>query len=473
MRHLASFTLMFFLSANVWAANPPNEEVKAQVRKATGEYNLGQYVEAARDYEAAYLQTLDPNLLFNVAQSFRLAGDTDKAITAYRSYLRSNPRGEQRALAEGKLRRARGKAHRRRAGSSGGAGRSTCAGARARTDHDPRTDRHASSANPGRPITRSWRGCSEGRRAAIKRKQCARDRARVRAAHIRAFLQALAVLGSHRCGGSGCRGHGRLAERSRRQSEDAQLHARHEGVLALRKQLGIVGLGLSVAMMASAGASCGSSKKAGIILNVSTAANVDWAAIVALQVTVDGRTQSYDVATTSTWSLGIETSAGSKSIAVQGMADSPVTAPWQGTVEAVTGQVAYQDVELLALGTVPLDGGSGGSQGPDGASSDSPTGSGGAFGNDGAIASGGGSPGSGGAPGFGGAAGVGGLPGTGGHLPGSGAAQGTGGLPGLGGVLGTGGLPETGGVLGTGGLPEQAEAYARVARLEREASSSA
>jgi tetratricopeptide (TPR) repeat protein len=104
MRSLALFALLFFLSANVRAANPPSDEVKAQVRKATGEYNLGQYLDAARDYEAAYLQTLDANLLFNVAQAYRLAGETDKGITAYRSYLRSNPRGDQRALAETKLR---------------------------------------------------------------------------------------------------------------------------------------------------------------------------------------------------------------------------------------------------------------------------------------------------------------------------------------------------------------------------------
>lgn len=91
MRRFAPFTLLFFLSANVWAANPPTEEVKARVRKATGEYNLGKYLEAAQDYEAAYLQTLDANLLFNVAQAYRLAGETDKAITAYRSFLRSDP----------------------------------------------------------------------------------------------------------------------------------------------------------------------------------------------------------------------------------------------------------------------------------------------------------------------------------------------------------------------------------------------
>jgi len=104
MRSLACFVLLSLFSANLWAAEPPNDEVKALVRKATGEYNLGQYLEAARDYQAAYLQTLDANLLFNVAQAYRLGGETDKAITAYRSYLRSDPPNDQRGLAESKLR---------------------------------------------------------------------------------------------------------------------------------------------------------------------------------------------------------------------------------------------------------------------------------------------------------------------------------------------------------------------------------
>jgi tetratricopeptide (TPR) repeat protein len=92
------------MSAQVGAAEPPGDEAKARVRKATGEYNLGQYLQAARDYEAAYLETLDANLLFNVGQAYRLAGETDKAITAYRSYLRSNPPSDRRVLAESKLR---------------------------------------------------------------------------------------------------------------------------------------------------------------------------------------------------------------------------------------------------------------------------------------------------------------------------------------------------------------------------------
>ena len=215
----------------------------------------------------------------------------------------------------------------------------------------------------------------------------------------------------------------------------------------MRKTREIVELGLLTALITVGLSTCSSSEKAGIILNVSTAPNVDRSAITALQVIVNGRTQSYAVGAVSTWNLGIETSAGSKSIAVSGMAASPVTDQWQGAVNAVAGQVVYQDVVLQAAGTTPLDGG-GGPPEADGAASDGPSGTGGSPGIDAPVASGGvgGSAGTGGSSGFGGTTGVGGLPGTG-------AAQGNGGLPGSGGTPGTGGLPGTGGVARTGGVP--------------------
>ena len=45
------------------------------MRKATAAYNLGRYTEAAKEYETAYEKTLDPNMLFNVGQAWRLAGN--------------------------------------------------------------------------------------------------------------------------------------------------------------------------------------------------------------------------------------------------------------------------------------------------------------------------------------------------------------------------------------------------------------
>ena len=85
------------------AADQGKEQAKVHVRKATAAYNLGKYADAAKEYEAAYEQTLDPNLLFNVGQAYRLAGDRDKAIMAYRSFIRSAPDSERRALAETKI----------------------------------------------------------------------------------------------------------------------------------------------------------------------------------------------------------------------------------------------------------------------------------------------------------------------------------------------------------------------------------
>ena len=79
------------------------EQARAHVRKATAAFNLGHYGEAAREYEAAYEKTLDPNMLFNVGQAWRLAGERQKALTAYRSFLRSAPKGGERSVAEAKI----------------------------------------------------------------------------------------------------------------------------------------------------------------------------------------------------------------------------------------------------------------------------------------------------------------------------------------------------------------------------------
>jgi tetratricopeptide (TPR) repeat protein len=85
------------------AAEGDVEQARTHVRKATVAYNLGRYVEAAKEYEAAYEQSMDANMLFNIGQAWRLAGERQKALTAYRSYLRSVTKGEQRSMAEAKI----------------------------------------------------------------------------------------------------------------------------------------------------------------------------------------------------------------------------------------------------------------------------------------------------------------------------------------------------------------------------------
>jgi hypothetical protein len=79
------------------------DEAREHYRKGTAAYNLGHYAEAAKEYEATYEITLDVAVLFNTAQAYRLAGENQKAILAYRGYLRAAPVGSQRDIAQQKL----------------------------------------------------------------------------------------------------------------------------------------------------------------------------------------------------------------------------------------------------------------------------------------------------------------------------------------------------------------------------------
>jgi hypothetical protein len=104
VRSLIVVLLSLLMVPGVRAAEQPNDVATAHVRKATAAFNLGKYADAAKEYEAAYEQTLDPNLLFNLGQTYRLAENREKALTAYRSFLRSAPDSPQRPLAESKIR---------------------------------------------------------------------------------------------------------------------------------------------------------------------------------------------------------------------------------------------------------------------------------------------------------------------------------------------------------------------------------
>ena len=95
-----AFTL---LPTSAAIAQVQTGDAREHYRRGTAAYNLGKYAEAAHEYELSYEATLDPALLFNVAQAYRLAGDRNKALTAYRSYVRSAPEGDKRELAEARI----------------------------------------------------------------------------------------------------------------------------------------------------------------------------------------------------------------------------------------------------------------------------------------------------------------------------------------------------------------------------------
>lgn len=87
------------------AKDPSLEEARKHAAQAKVHYDLGEFEKAAEEYTEVYRLRPLPALLFNIAQSYRQAGQYEKARQFYRAYLRENPDGEtsvavRRALKE-------------------------------------------------------------------------------------------------------------------------------------------------------------------------------------------------------------------------------------------------------------------------------------------------------------------------------------------------------------------------------------
>src|SRR5215470_11875237 len=66
-------------------------DAKMHYQKATAHYAVGEYKEAAAEYELAYKSKQDPALLYNAAQSHRLANDNQKALLLYKNIVKLYP----------------------------------------------------------------------------------------------------------------------------------------------------------------------------------------------------------------------------------------------------------------------------------------------------------------------------------------------------------------------------------------------
>jgi tetratricopeptide (TPR) repeat protein len=69
------------------------KDAKKIYEEATAAFGLGKYGVAAEKYEAAFAIRPDPALLYNAAQSYRLAGNKPRALELYRNYSRLYPDG--------------------------------------------------------------------------------------------------------------------------------------------------------------------------------------------------------------------------------------------------------------------------------------------------------------------------------------------------------------------------------------------
>jgi tetratricopeptide (TPR) repeat protein len=66
-------------------------------------YDLGDYAAAIESFTRAYELSLDPDLLFNIAQAHRLAGNCVKALESYRHFLRLDRDSPAREQAEAQV----------------------------------------------------------------------------------------------------------------------------------------------------------------------------------------------------------------------------------------------------------------------------------------------------------------------------------------------------------------------------------
>jgi tetratricopeptide (TPR) repeat protein len=75
------------------------DEASDYQQKATAAYALGEYKEAAEDFEHAFKLHPDPALLYNAAQAHRLGGNKERALKLYENYLhvygKKNSRAEE------------------------------------------------------------------------------------------------------------------------------------------------------------------------------------------------------------------------------------------------------------------------------------------------------------------------------------------------------------------------------------------
>jgi tetratricopeptide (TPR) repeat protein len=105
-----SYRLLVFVAALALAAlraapavADDAADAKMHYQKATAHYAIGEYKEAASEYEAAYKAKQDPALLYNAAQSHRLANDNQKALLLYKNIVKLYPTSKYAAESKDRI----------------------------------------------------------------------------------------------------------------------------------------------------------------------------------------------------------------------------------------------------------------------------------------------------------------------------------------------------------------------------------
>src|SRR6266700_1659943 len=78
-------------------------QARALSREANALYAVGEFEQAAEKYQSAYKLKPDPALLYNAAQSFRMAGNNEKALLLYKNYAMFYPTAKNIHNAESQI----------------------------------------------------------------------------------------------------------------------------------------------------------------------------------------------------------------------------------------------------------------------------------------------------------------------------------------------------------------------------------
>jgi tetratricopeptide (TPR) repeat protein len=81
------------LAATAVAQPSPQEQAKARFKQGRAYQDAGAFGKAADEYKAAYELDPRPEMLFNIAQAYRLAKERQLAVDYFKKYLDAQPSG--------------------------------------------------------------------------------------------------------------------------------------------------------------------------------------------------------------------------------------------------------------------------------------------------------------------------------------------------------------------------------------------
>jgi hypothetical protein len=87
--------LLLSVPAATFGADRGADEARQLFQEASAHFALGEFPEAAAKFMAAYKLKQDPAFLYNAAQAFRQAGQNERALVLYKSFLQFYPKAPQ------------------------------------------------------------------------------------------------------------------------------------------------------------------------------------------------------------------------------------------------------------------------------------------------------------------------------------------------------------------------------------------